>query len=285
MKKSRVLALACSSFLAISLVLSGIPTAQPAAAATAFRVHTWNLAMGNSGFRKYNETIAATVAYVQTYPAWQLSLQESCRGQMDSIAWQLNATGAGFTQIFGTSSSGSESCPPGLGPYGNAVFNIGAPVPPQFGGRWYWLNPHGPTAEDRNAVCGMMQSIGFRYMGCSLHLTPDDSYALPQMVDAWNRIRAQASGEGALSVVAGDFNVEFHPTTPLPWQAAQWFYTHDEAWMPYARATYTTNGINGTMIDWEFADRARIRQWGRYLCSFYLSYSDHGLCPAVFLIT
>lgn len=73
--------------LLVSLVLGGIPAgtvvgAERAGAEAVFRVHTWNAARGNRDFKgdpgHYEAVILYTVDFVNTFPAWQVTLNEVC---------------------------------------------------------------------------------------------------------------------------------------------------------------------------------------------------------------
>src|SRR4051794_12396826 len=95
-RATRVAVLVCA------LMGGGALFAPPASASTAFRVVTWNTAMGNSQYKGYyNEHIVEIVGYLQLNPSWQLSLQEACQNEAAQVAWYANSSGAGFTWFFG----------------------------------------------------------------------------------------------------------------------------------------------------------------------------------------
>jgi hypothetical protein len=101
------------------------------------------------------------------------------------------------------------------------------------------------------------------------------------MEDARTAVQAFANMDSALDVVAGDFNVSYNPpASSMPTAFLAWFFTHDEAWTPTKRVTFNT----GTMIDYEWVDRDRMRQNYLSPCVDY-AYSDHRICPGRFLLT
>ena len=268
--------MAITAVFLVLTVSAGLSVFSAAADAdTVFRVHTWNMAQGNSKYQQYfTSNILIIVDYVHTYPAWQLSTQETCRTQADQIVWYANANGAGYTMKFGPSTptgtlSGNCADPGGganRGPYGNAVFAIGPAVAPDSGGRWFYYNSK-PTneAEMRNAVCYSAQNFGFRYMACSTHLTAPGGqwsalYPLAEMDEAHTRTQNWIAGEGSFSVLAGDFNYAYNP--PLINMRASfqgWWYTHDEAYLRGGSDTsWRQTIVDGAarMIDFEWADFA-----------------------------
>ena len=260
--------------------------AGPANATTPFQVTTWNLAQGNLNYSAlYNTKIFEIVGYVQSHPSWQLSLQEACNGQAAQIAWYLNSSGSSFTWFWGTASGGNVACDfPGAGSYGNAVLNIGTPLPGYGGARFHILQPKPPNLpEDKNVICGGMQNFGFRYEGCSLHVTPSVDYVPAQVNDAQSAVAAFTQADSASSVVAGDFNLPFvPPLSSMPWQFTSWSSVNVEASLPWYRTT--SGSANPKMIDYVWAQPLRFARTAIPSCVTSSS-SDHRICPGLFAAT
>lgn len=148
--------------------------------------------------------------YVQVYPSWTVSTQETCLEQAEELHWIMNSHGSGFVKTFGISDSSSGAC--GSGDYGNSVFSIGSPIAPQAGGRWFYVPssmwPSG-TTEQRNTVCQLTQIYLLRYAGCSSHFSPQDIAAYAQMNWTWDTVRNYFTVDGAKWVDGGDFNVNY----------------------------------------------------------------------------
>lgn len=294
-------------------------------AQTVFRVHTWNVARGHPAYQdsgQFDATILHAVSLWNTYPGWQLTLNEVCLNQAARIALHLGLAfyHDRYEQPAGTVSS---ACPlvwdgqawVGSGPYGNATFAIGGYIGPNV-----YIFPEQGATEPKRVSCITMQSMGFKTANCSLHLTPNGKVCgtpwapptdttLAQAGRAHARTKAWALPWGSLPIVAGDFNLPFcgdfsqmppnfrywYDGTPSGTPPGQDGYTHSEAWVPNAwRRTwqrYPTNACTGLMddrclmIDYLWAKRPEFRQHGRYECIWPGGVgvqSDHAFCSGVF---
>lgn len=270
----------------VAVVSIGIvKTATPASADVVFRVHTWNVQQGDDYWDNFhNDKVNQITNWLATYPAWQLSLEESC----ESIPWWIvHYLGTTYTYIHTQSSSGGTHCASNgaWGSYGNSTLLVGSYIAYQY----HVLQPHAPAPhyEDKHIGCMTMQNFGFKYEGCTLH-SSGYTVALSnqQDGDALNYALWWTAQYGAeVSVTAGDFNSKYTgPPLTAPTYAAQelvnWFWYFDEAWLPFNRVTQNT----ATMVDYTFGHRSHIQQWGRYVCQDS-QYSDHHICPAVFRLT
>ena len=244
--------------------------------------------MGNSAYQYYNTIISRTVTQAVTYPAWQISLQESCNPQALMIRSQLAAQGQNFSLFFGIASGGKSACGSlAVGPYGNAMMAIGTPL----GSHYQILSPHAVPAEDKNIQCAVMQNVGFKTENCTTHTTASDGYLTAQQTDNARGIQLiQRVIDGAYSLSGTDLNIPYPIPPPvdqignMPQGFQNWWSDNTEAHMPNWWITFLSQTIPyDRMIDYIWADRRLFQQWGQYPCQYY-GESDHRFCSAVFRI-
>ena len=196
----------------------GVGQVSTAGAVVTFRVHTYNLAMGNPdhvNYSKHDVALNNTIDQVSAWPDWQLSLTESCSSQANIIVWNLNgyhgAIYGGY--YFGYASDGTVACHDGSGPFGNTIAAVGGYV----GANYLVFDKPPGKNESKNIICITMNNFGFNTLNCTLHLTNygDDSWPLHQMFQARFVAAAWSGPWGpSLPIVAGDFNI--HYANP-PW--------------------------------------------------------------------
>ncbi len=281
------------AILSITLACSVlVPIGEATAhASTVFQVHSWNIAMGNDNYHNWQGAIDRTVYHAGHYPAWQISLQESCLGQASTIQAYLSLQyGQNWSMWFGPASPGDHACYGRQnGPFGNTIMAVGGVVAIHN----QVLVPHAPlpVTEDKNIVCLDMQNFGFKTENCTAHTHAGDGYITAQQTaNARNIEFIWKAIDGAYSLTGTDLNMQYSFPPPvnqignMP-QGFQDFWLDDtEAHLPNWYQTFTSNTIpQQRMLDFVWADRRLFQQWGQYPCTPYPE-SDHRLCSGVFRI-
>lgn len=264
-----------SSFLALQLFIAAsviLVPAGPAAAATNIRAHTFNLAMGNNAYKKYQETQDIVAYAANAEKPWIVTLSEICQGQYEALVDIISHPFLGTTGVYKHTRT-TNNCPNQS--RGTAFISFGSPTGPAIIKEALNADDSG---ERRYQVCRKVWRFSLLFTPCAVHLSNDPDFSEMQtryLFGEW------ADNHTTPWMIGGDFNRMFNGSVGL----AQWYYTHWEIHLPYSttRATYRTSSGQDRKIDYIFADRGT---WGAGPDShcLFTTASDHRYCNGYFTI-